>query len=705
MEYAEDKESALPREQLQEAIPVAMDEVELLSLSMSASDTTVESANDSNNSSQRTTTEQQTFPLDTLSKPSIPPVRDRVALPARPLLKRDKSTPLPAPQHLPPPAPSAPPSDATTSIDSGALMQLRRSANDVPKLDPTPYAFEYQDASSFPDELEEWFTYAVEEQAMILKTKTSFVQTWSEFNGQTLSEIDYEEGKLNWLDSNDASREGFVARLLKNLKQDDEPKKLQSLEALTYIVLGCWYETAGHTKPSPDQEEAESELSDHGNYDVKTKFKTSAIQIEWIKNNIGCLVQEDGFQSLFDVMRAICHTTCNTDPTVQEALPQQQESDRLKLFCSMTAVYVCIEIARSGMDEDLSMSIRLCALKLEPELLPTLMDLVSRIRWEEQIPLPLAKVLLLLWKSFLVCFGGMEEIKKVKASFQDTSLEESDKHGQPLITASPLDYHLFRQEISSKYPAYSPPPPLFPLEPENNSILPPLINPLNKAGNSSMYGSGFTGLNGSNTSILHQPVHIATPAPSPPPSPAGPGGKGGKKQNYQTNQLFPFLYPPLDESSNKLGGKGSTDLQDVLVGRKWKGSDIPASILEAAQLFAKRMRATRAMKQLWDVRVQFMTYERGWAGPDEDVDVFRLDTSAKVMAPEEANSDDHSNINTETSTTKTHHDFGTVEERLNLVESFYVSLYCAYSHFLFCLQTPSHVHFLNCSPLSLSSFE
>lgn len=76
--------------------------------------------------------------------------------------------------------------------------------------------------------------------------------------------------------------------------------------------------------------------------------------------------------------------------------------------------------------------------------------------------------------------------------------------------------------------------------------------------------------------------------------------------------MFPFLYPPLDESSNDFGGKGSTELQDLLAGRKWQGSDVPTSILEAAELFSKRMRATRAMKQLWETRVDFMKFERGW---------------------------------------------------------------------------------------------
>ena len=185
----------------------------------------------------------------------------------------------------------------------------------------------------------------------------------------------------------------------------------------------------------------------------------------------------------------------------------------------------------------------------------------------------------------------------------------------PVLTASPLDYHLFRQEITSKYPAYNPPLPIIPLELDHKSMLPPVPTQTSRAHAAAgiVPGFGFSGIN-STGSIFHQPVHIATPAPSPPPSPVGPGGKAGKKQNYQTNQNFPFLYPPLDESSNNIGGRGSTNLQDLMVGKKWEGSDIPASIIEAGELFASRMRMTRAMRQLWKERELFIKHDRGWDG-------------------------------------------------------------------------------------------
>lgn len=221
-----------------------------------------------------------------------------------------------------------------------------------------------------------------------------------------------------------------------------------------------------------------------------------------------------------------------------------------------------------------------------------------------------------------------------------------------MITASPLDYHLFRQEITSKYPAYDPPPPLIPLQTDYNSILPPLPNHPSKTGNNGAR-SGVGPANISNSSsILHQPVHIATPAPSPPPSPIGPGGKAGKKQNYQTNQNFPFLYPPLDVPGDLADPSVNARLQGTFDVRSWERSDVPASILEAGELFADRMRMSRAMRQLWEERERYLKFERGWTGVDEDL---TQDTS-KTDQRKDAQSLDPE-----------------ITRRLNLVEDFYVS--------------------------------
>lgn len=222
------------------------------------------------------------------------------------------------------------------------------------------------------------------------------------------------------------------------------------------------------------------------------------------------------------------------------------------------------------------------------------------------------------WKLILLLFGNTADLDTTKSKLLEPTVGHSKQDRNGIITTSPLDYHLFRQEITSKYPAYCPPQPLVPIELENNSILPPLsTHPSRHPSQENFQARSGINADGTPGSIFNQPVHIATPAPSPPPSPAGPGGKGGKKQNYQTNQNFPFLYPPLDDTSNTVGGKGSAELQDKLVGKRWEGSDVPASIQEAGQLFASRMRMSRSIRQLWAVREEFIRHERGWNGTSQ----------------------------------------------------------------------------------------
>lgn len=291
-------------------------------------------------------------------------------------------------------------------------------------------------------------------------------------------------------------------------------------------------------------------------------------------------------------------------------------------------------------------------------------------------------MLLLFWKTSLLLFGNFQDLEESKVALRKDTDAGDDENDKSFITASPLDYHLFRQEITSKYPAYCPPQPLVPIELENNSILPPLPNhPSRQASQENLHVMIGANVNGTGGSIFNQPVHIATPAPSPPPSPAGPGGKGGKKQNYQTNQNFPFLYPPLDGTSNTVGGKGNAELQDQLVGKRWEGSDIPASILEAGQLFASRMRMSRSIRQLWDVREKFTRYERGWNGFLEENDAsdrrrygseVESDGNDSQSNPENAQKDPKDEEAEPENETENLH----VQRRLDAINVFYVG--CSY---------------------------
>ncbi|KAI0592434.1 Protein required for hyphal anastomosis [Pyrenophora tritici-repentis] len=626
-------------------VPPIVDEAELIGNS-SADFPIIEAEPEEELNLPLDTAEQQRLLLD--QGEAQPAAGPPLTLPGRPGLQRGNSVPTPAP-HLPPPAPPVPPPD-TPQNDSLSLAQQQSFMRGIPKVEPTPYAFTYDDASFFEEELEEWFSYAVEEQAMLLKTQASYALEWSAYHG--LNDASNGEDGLDWATATTSQHRDFVVHLLGGLKEVDPALRLKKLEALVYVLLGCWHETAGLSE-SPTAGKTPSDRDSSAGTARSTAYEKSGRQASLIKRNVHLLADNNGVQPVVDVLTSSLLRSCGID-SIPEAPRDSREAERREIWCAMTAVYVLLEVARDEEKTGKGLKLRGAILGLDkPGLLMLFVDLIAKLRWDETISLPLSKISLLLWKTILVTFGGLQQVDKVKETFQDHSLDSKDSKGQPLITASPLDYHLFRQEISSKYPAYNPPLPLFPLEPENNSILPPLKNHPNKVAGNHVFGSGLGESNGNSTSILHQPVHIATPAPSPPPSPAGPGGKGGKKQNYQTNQMFPFLYPPLDESSNNLGGKGSTDLQDLLVGRKWEGSDIPASILEAAELFAKRMKATRAMKQLWEERVAFMKYERGWTGPDEHRDIEELSLEPKDEPKKQPPPP------------------GSPEERLGFVEEFY----------------------------------
>ncbi|KAI4734731.1 hypothetical protein E4T50_14736 [Aureobasidium sp. EXF-12298] len=536
----------------------------------------------------------------------------------RPLLKRDSSAP---PPKQPPPA--VPDVDPTQDPpDSLTLAQLKNLRAGFPVLQNPPqqpvplssvYDFEYRDSQSFPVEIEEWFTYSEKERSKLRQINAAFDHAWKAHTAQ--------DPVPDWTASPQLGM-NFVANLLHDLQLGSPHQQNQALQVLTYISLGTWEETAGRETLNPFFAVLGSNQPQVT--DGLPNYAGATFQIQIMINTLCMLAQQGAVPLVYSLMKSVCERDLTASAQNEDTSNSKyaEGDETIDVWCTLTLIYLFVELSRIAEGTpDAQVLHRELAL-IKSDLMITCANIVAQMRWDDFAPVPQTKVLLLLWKTILISFGGIEKADEVKSSFQE-NVGEKDARGHPLITASPLDYHLFRQEITSRYPAYQPPPPLFAFEPENNTILPPLRHRQTKIDSNDNTASTGTGVHGA--SILHQAVHIATPAPSPPPSPAGPGGKGGKKQNYQTNQMFPFLYPPLDEASNDLGGKGSTELQDALAGRKWKGSDVPASILEAADLFSKRMRATRAMKQLWDARIDYMRFERGWSDANDDSDVEKFD--------------------------------------------------------------------------------
>ncbi|KAI0122820.1 required for hyphal anastomosis [Xylariales sp. AK1849] len=508
-------------------------------------------------------------------------------VPARPGLQRN-TTPNQPPSQPPPPPENQPP-------DSLSLAQLRRIVSEFPRTEAVAYDFEYSDTGAHAEEIDEWFVYQFWQWVRLNAVQRVFEAHWDAHVGEKNSH-------LTWDDADDDIRSSFVLRAIEQVKSGEDSVRAGAICKIVYLVCGRWTDTA-----------------DAPPFGDKSKLRTVATpgQLAAMRDGIKLLVKLGGLPVIWAALQNSLDALWAQESPGRPQEGMQEAQDELMNL--MTIMYLTMqEVVNDRKEMEL---VHEKLIELNPNIASFLLTTVAKVRWLEGNITSITQMVLLLWKSILVIFGGIQEIEETKTALRETSADDKNKD---VITASPLDYHAFRQEISSKYPSYVPPQLPFPLEADDTSLLPPLPNhPTRNNGQNGILPAPPNAQNGG-ASILHQPVHIATPAPSPPPSP-GVGGKGGKKQNYQTNQNFPFMYPPLDATSNSAGGKGGAGLQDVLVGRRWEGSDIPASILEAGELFSKRVRMTRATRQLWEERERFLKFERGYDASDDDLDSLDFD--------------------------------------------------------------------------------
>lgn len=185
-----------------------------------------------------------------------------------------------------------------------------------------------------------------------------------------------------------------------------------------------------------------------------------------------------------------------------------------------------LECENSFKDEICTSQIELANfVSLDPPFIPWLIQTLSLLRSKESQEQAFRypkQLTLLLHKSLLLLFGDTGTTLPIVKDYVRNllNLPPLDK-SKSTLTTSPLDYHLFRKEIIAKYPTYMPPP--LPVQ-EHLITEPVLITNTEANTTTTNYYDGNGG-----------PVHIATPAPSPPPSPRL------KKSIYQTDQTVPLL--------------------------------------------------------------------------------------------------------------------------------------------------------------------
>ncbi|KAK6541813.1 Factor arrest protein 11 [Orbilia ellipsospora] len=469
--------------------------------------------------------------------------------------------------------------------DSLSLSQLKKLVTEMPKQKQIEYAFKYTDTDTLQNEIEEWFPYSEPERQLVLACKRQFQRVYTE---------------LPWIRSSVARRRKCLNRLVEFVESSSQEQRLDALLSVAYIAQGVYGETRS---------------SDH--------------QLHWIKENCNLIRKTSILDPLWSLIRMRISKEWEDREPNEDDLARQ--ADRRELRLCLTIFYLMLETGRE--DE------RFCeeVAGLEPNIVRFIVENAAKLRWEDAPGVPLQALLLLLWKILLCVLGTIQQLAKTKM-LRVLLTEGADEDGPPTtkgqpavlpqkmsmikkedlpsdketvetgssvdtsvsnyskITASPLDYHNFRQELLHKYPAYNAPAvPNFVTKSlvanSNGDLAPPTV----------LTSASTT------PSILNQPVHIATPAPSPPPSPIA--GKGGKKHNYQTNNNFPFLYPPT-----ALGGwkDGWANMNSNDVG-------VPTSIREGGDLFRSRVRVCPALQQLAEEKERFLKSERGWSGIDAEI--------------------------------------------------------------------------------------
>ena len=223
----------------------------------------------------------------------------------RPILRREGSTPAP-PQQPPPPAPPTPQEETGSSTDSLSLQQLKRLVTDLPKLEPTAYAYQYSETRSFPEELEEWFSYTEEERYMLLRAKQTFDDKWEQAQAERPNPSNT---ALEWTDVEVEARESFLGGAIQALGSHELSPRVKSLECISYIALGAWGETAGLEEPDDACGLTEEDVKWLASQSTKPRA-----QLTWIETGVDMLCKLGAVQKLLVVLKNLLESEQSVSP-------------------------------------------------------------------------------------------------------------------------------------------------------------------------------------------------------------------------------------------------------------------------------------------------------------------------------------------------------------------------------------------------------
>ncbi|KAJ2933682.1 hypothetical protein H1R20_g3398, partial [Candolleomyces eurysporus] len=450
------------------------------------------------------------------------------------------------------------------SVDSISLGQLKNFIGHNQKPKQSWFDFKYDDEDTVMNEIEEFYSYIEMPQV---------AENMKAWEGCFPSE---------WTKASLSQRRTHIEFLLESLEHRDVEIRFTNARRLFYVLQGTFAETV-----SPEH------------------------QLHWIVENCKIVRSANGIPSIVEALKIAGRkhdllSNLSDQEAAHYYISAQDKSDLMEEVLTEISVYLgmlyhLVEVFK-GHDEfaDELMS-------LDPPLPVYLFNLVAGLRDKSAKGYPIKKLLLLLWKSLLACWGGMKDHERVKKIARELAGLPSYDGGDKIKT-TPIDIETFRQEMFVKYPTFAPPnqpPPSLANAPISNVANPAhLTRRLSEAYSPipirhhyhhdepdppmpiSQQNSSQFGQFGQPGSFMRHP-QPPTPIPSPPPGPKL------KKQAYQTDQNRPFLFP---FSKSRFGNDGKL---------------VPFAIDEADRLYSRHMYVSLALTQMWRTREDCMSAESG----------------------------------------------------------------------------------------------
>ncbi|KAI9203652.1 uncharacterized protein BJ171DRAFT_568769 [Polychytrium aggregatum] len=316
------------------------------------------------------------------------------------------TTPPSKPVSVPCP-PTPPPTTAIPEIPPPSLSLDK----DEPSVDFSPIssggslleaAFTYADRDSLENEITEFFAYS--DGVPIQQGKQLFEQF---FPGL-------------WTDASADTKQSYIELLLHKLEQADQNRRQSSIKELLYISMGVFAEA--------------DSIESH---------------IEMIKENNGFLCRIGATPFFIDGLKYASGTLAAVSkkigPTPSPSERGQLDMLFLEISIFLNLIYLLVEV---NLDDPSFVR----QLDGEPSLLVFLFDCIGQMQESNRQNYPLKKLMALLWKTMLACFGGTRHFADLKnASRYREGLDPLSDKGL-FLKSSPADLHLYHAVASHRHP-------------------------------------------------------------------------------------------------------------------------------------------------------------------------------------------------------------------------------------------------------------